>query len=326
MALTGKGQAATSVTMQPSPGRHTYQCESGRTRAVDRAAHCFAALPTRFTFTVDVESHPGGSCAAAPTRRLLDLLDESGSHGTFFVLDDVLRADPVLVREIARRGHEVASHGHAHRHLAAEGPAAFRTGMTAARARLADCLGVAPIGYRAPYFSLTPAAAWAPAILTELGFAYSSSVLPARSLLAGWPGAPARPFRWPDGLVEVPVPLGRIGPLALPFLGGMYLRWLPPWRLRALARDWATTGQDGALWSYCHPYDLDPDARLVHRPDAGWLGSLMLWLNRGSMLPRLEGLLRGRRSVPFVATLDEMAATAQLWQPGGGGTSPQKGR
>ncbi|MEO3470994.1 polysaccharide deacetylase family protein [Roseomonas sp. CAU 1739] len=317
MALTGKGMTATSITMQPSPGRHTYQCESGRTRATDRAARGFASLPTLFTFTVDVESHPGGGGAAAPTRRLLDLLEATGSRGTFFVLDDVTRADPALVREIARRGHEIASHGHAHRHLAAEGPAAFRAGMAAARARLGDLVGQAPIGYRAPFFSLTPAAGWAPAVLAELGFAYSSSLLPARNPLAGWPGAPARPFRWAAGLLELPVPLGRFGPLALPFLGGMYLRWLPAWRLRALSRDWAAKGEGGALWSYCHPYDLDTAARLARRPDVGAVASLMLWLNRRSTLPRLQGLLQGRRSVPFADRLGEIGAQAAAWRPVG---------
>ena len=283
---------------------------------MNRAALGFAPLPALFTFTVDVESYPGGSGAAALTRRLLDLLEATGSLGTFFVLDEVARADPALVREIARRGHEVASHGHAHRHLAAEGPAAFRAGMATAQARLADLSGQAPVGFRAPYFSLTPAARWAPAVLAELGFAYSSSVLPARNPLAGWPGAPHRPFRWASGLLELPVPLGRMGPLALPFLGGMYLRWLPSWRLRTLARDWVAAGHGGVLWSYCHPYDLDTTERLVHRQDVGALGSLMLWLNRRSTLPRLQGLLRGRHSVPFAARLEEIGAGAIAWGPG----------
>lgn len=301
--------------MPSRSGTHTYQCESGRTRAAERAARGFAALPALFTFTVDVESHPGGGGAAALTRRLLDLLEATGSRGTFFVLDEVARADPALVREIARRGHEVASHGHAHRHLAAEGPSAFRAGMLAARGRLAELCGQPPLGYRAPYFSLTPAAGWAPAVLQELGFTYSSSILPARNPLAGWPGAPHRPFRWPGGLLELPVPLGRIGPLALPFLGGMYLRWLPGWRLRSLSLDWAARGDSGALWSYCHPYDLDTAARLERRADAGRLGSLMLWLNRRSTLPRLEGLLQGRQSVPFAARLVEIGAKALVWEP-----------
>jgi polysaccharide deacetylase family protein (PEP-CTERM system associated) len=282
---------------------------------MDRAARGFAPLPALFTFTVDVEAQPGGGGAAAPTRRLLDLLEAADSRGTFFVLDDVAGADPALVREIARRGHEIASHGHAHRHLAAETPAAFRAGMTAARDRLAALTGEAPIGYRAPYFSLTPGAAWAPAVLAELGFTYSSSLLPARNPLAGWPGAPSRPFRWAGGLLELPVPLARMGPLAMPFLGGMYLRWLPSWRLRALSRDWAAGDHGDALWSYCHPYDLDTAERLMRRPDAGRLASLMLWLNRRSTLPRLQGLLEGRRSVPFASRLALIGAQAALWQP-----------
>jgi len=53
----------------------------------------------------------------------------------------------------------------------------------------------------------------------------------------------------------------------------------------------------------------------VRRPDAGALGSLMLWLNRRSTLPRLQGLLRGRRSVPFAARLAEIGAQAPVWPP-----------
>jgi polysaccharide deacetylase family protein (PEP-CTERM system associated) len=282
---------------------------------MDSAARAFASLPPLFTFTVDVEIHPGGACAAAPTRRLLDLLEASDSRGTFFILDDVARTDPSLVREIAGRGHEVASHGYAHRHLATETPECFRTGMAGARSRLADLAGRAPTGYRAPYFSLTPAAGWVPAVLAELGFAYSSSLLPARNPLAGWPGAPRRPFRWDGGLLELPVPLARFGPVAVPFLGGMYLRWLPGWRLKALARNWAAADGGGALWSYCHPYDLDTAERLGWRADVGRFASLMLWLNRRSTLPRLQGLLEGRRSVPFTARLPELVAQAPIWRP-----------
>jgi hypothetical protein len=301
--------------MSPPPGNQRYQGESARTRATDRAARRFAALPRQFTFTVDVEEHGSAGHAAAATARLLDLLDGAGSVGTFFILDSVVRDDPALVREVARRGHEVASHGQAHRHLAEQGPAAFRTGTLAARDRLADLLGRPPAGFRAPYFSLTPAAAWAPAILAEAGFAYSSSVLPAWNPMAGWSGAPRRPFLWPGGMLELPVPVGRVGPLRLPFLGGMYLRWLPPWRLNTLVRSWLAEESEGHLWSYCHPYDLDSDEGLVRRPDAGLAASVMLWLNRGPTLPRLEGLLRGRRSESFAALLPGLRSTAAAWQP-----------
>ena len=38
------------------------------------------------------------------TRRILDLLDEHATRGTFFVLGWVAERNPALVREIARRG------------------------------------------------------------------------------------------------------------------------------------------------------------------------------------------------------------------------------
>jgi polysaccharide deacetylase family protein (PEP-CTERM system associated) len=302
--------------MPPAPGYRKYQSDHGPTRATARAARRLAALPDLFTFTVDVEEHGTGGQAAAQTARLLDMLEAAGARGTFFVLDAVARRDPALVRAIAARGQEVASHGHDHRPLAQVSPAAFRAGMAAARNRIADITGQAPRGYRAPYFSLTPAAGWAPEVLAGLGFAYSSSVLPARNPLAGWPGAPRRPFLWPSGLLELPVPVARLGPWHLPFLGGMYLRWLPPWRLARLAARWAAEEEGGALWSYCHPYDLDQEEGLVRRGDAGALGSLMLWLNRGPTLPRLAGLLQGRRSESFAERLPALRRAAETWSPG----------
>ncbi len=303
---------ANCAVMTPAPGNQRYQRESDRTRAVDRAVRCFAPLSADFTFTVDVEPHGAAPRAAAATHRLLDLLDEAQARGTFFILDAVVRDDPDLVREVARRGHELASHGYAHRRLAQEGPARFAAGMRDARDRLGAVAGAAPRGFRAPFFSLTPEAAWAPDILSELGFAYSSSVVPAWNPLAGWPDAPRRPFLWRSGLLELPVPVARLGPLHLPFLGGMYLRWLPPWRLASLSAAWAAEATEG-LWSYCHPYDLDEEEGLVHRADAGLAGSVMLWLNRGPTLPRLEGLLHGRRSEPFAERLEHLRGAAVVW-------------
>ncbi|MCK4593331.1 polysaccharide deacetylase family protein, partial [bacterium] len=76
--------------------------------------------------TVDVEdwsqstlSHglPITERVVVNTRRLLDLLDECRVKTTMFVLGLVARAHPDLVVEIARRGHEIASHGYAHREI-----------------------------------------------------------------------------------------------------------------------------------------------------------------------------------------------------------------
>lgn len=314
-ASSYQGPSAVTRAAWP-PGRAGEQADWWADRRARRRAALFASLPPLLTFTVDVED-PGSGGLEAPTRRLLDMLEAAGGgRGTFFVLGEAARQAPGLVREIARRGHEVASHGEWHRALEEEQPAEFRHALAGAKARLEDLAGQQVLGYRAPMFSLTPRTApWATEALDALGFAYSSSVVPAWNFLYGFPGAPRRPFLWTGDLLEIPCPVGRIGPLALPFLGGMYLRYLPPWRLRGFAcQPEAASG--GAVWSYCHPYDLDTEARFARAHDRGLVASLMLWLHRGGMAPRLAALLEGRTSVPFAARLEGLRAEAVPFRPG----------
>ncbi|HEU4963922.1 MAG TPA: polysaccharide deacetylase family protein, partial [Bacilli bacterium] len=67
---------------------------------------------------LDIPVEQWGSCedrVVGSTRELLELFDRYGAQGTFFVLGCVARQHPELVEEIARRGHEVGSHGGWHR-------------------------------------------------------------------------------------------------------------------------------------------------------------------------------------------------------------------
>src|SRR6202008_1501867 len=94
------------------------------------------------------------SRVTAQTFRLLDLLDDRGARGTFFTLGMVARHHPGLVRAIAERGHEIASHGWDHTpvfHLGADG---FRADVRRARHTLEALIGCAVRGYRAPNYSI----------------------------------------------------------------------------------------------------------------------------------------------------------------------------
>src|SRR5581483_11122678 len=51
------------------------------------------------------------------TERLLDILDEAQIRGTFFVVGMLAERFPDLVREVHRRGHEIASHTYTHRQI-----------------------------------------------------------------------------------------------------------------------------------------------------------------------------------------------------------------
>jgi hypothetical protein len=203
------------------------------------------------------------------------------------------------------------------------GACALKAETRRAREVLEDLTGSAVTGFRAPYFSLTTEAA-AEAV-AEAGYAYSSSLLPARGFLFGTPGAPRRPFLWGGargcGLLELPVPVATLYGVAVPPLGGMYLRYLPPFDLRAML-----PRLEGPLvWTYCHPYDLDaaePRGR-ASRPDrwaegraVGRVAAGFLRANRPITARRLAAIhdtaRAGRVSVPLVERLEEARRYAGL--------------
>jgi peptidoglycan-N-acetylglucosamine deacetylase len=293
-------------------------------------AEDFFPLPERITFTVDVEDHhapaapgEGPSPCAAMTARILDFLAEREIRGTFFVVGDVAERMPGLIREIAARGHEVASHSHRHVPLVEEPRDRFAAAIGASKRLLEDLAGAPVLGFRAPLFSLTPESAWAVDVLYEAGFLYSSSVVPAPTLAFGWRGVPPTPFRWPCGLLELPCPVGAMGPFRLPFLGGMYLRYLPPSHLRQAARSCSTD----AVWTYCHPYDLDSEEPFRRLPRVGLVSSFFLWWNRGLTLERLDLIVRGRHPAPFRDLYAELAMSAIPFTPPDGGAGvPAAGR
>jgi polysaccharide deacetylase family protein (PEP-CTERM system associated) len=244
------------------------------------------------TFTYDLEDSRASSAVperySTMTSRVLDFLDEHGARGTFFVVGELAEASPALVAEIAARGHEVALHGWRHVPLDQLSPAALREDLRRGKALLEDATGAEVTGFRAPIFSLVPATVWATDELRDAGFAYSSSVLPARNPLYGFAGAPRAPFRWPSGLVELPCPVAGAGRVSLPYLGGVYLRYLPLPVILALA-DHARDAP--APWIYCHPYDFDAEEPFTVMPHAGWLTSRILHLRRGRSFERIATLL-----------------------------------
>lgn len=85
------------------------------------------------------------------TRAILDLLDAHGARATFFLVGERAAARPDLVREIARRGHEIGNHSHAHPQARfwALGPRRMREEIDTAQRTLAAITGVVPTRFRA---------------------------------------------------------------------------------------------------------------------------------------------------------------------------------
>jgi peptidoglycan/xylan/chitin deacetylase (PgdA/CDA1 family) len=271
-----------------------------------------------FLFSVDLEDVrdmiPGGALhrEAVPgsTLRYLDWLDRARAACTFFVVGRTAASYPDLMREIIRRGHEIACHTQSHRPLRELGREGLRIDLERNIESLVRCGASEIRGFRAPIFSLTGETRWAYGVLRGLGIDYSSSVLPARSPLFGWPGFGGE--RVIEGVREIPVSVGP-RPLAVPFAGGVYLRCLPRPILRRLLDRAARRGEP--LVGYVHPYDIDTRQELFIHPHLGGIRFLnrLMYVNRDRVFERLDEVLRrGFRIVTYrrYAAAQEGAAVA----------------
>lgn len=191
------------------------------------------------------------------TELLLDLFASKGVEATFFVLGWVADRFPDLVREIDRRGHELATHGYSHRLLTAMQPEEFRADLQRSLAVLAPLTSQEIRGFRAPSFSLTKRTLWALDILRESGIRYDSSVFPvAFHPDYGIPEAGLSPYALADDLLELPMGVAEVLGRRIPCSGGGYFRLYPYALTRALMRKCNREGRP--VMFYLHPWEADP--------------------------------------------------------------------
>jgi len=194
------------------------------------------------------------------TTKVLRLLRETGARATFFVLGYVAARHPELVAQIRDAGHEVASHGYHHQfvyHLTRD---EFRADVERSIQVLQEVTGERPLGYRAPFFSITKRSWWAFDVLAEVGFRYDSSIYPVFNHRYGIPDAPRFAHRiefdGKGGLLELPISTVRIG-FNLPVGGGVYFRFLPYRLMRMFVKQINREEKPALL--YFHPWEMDPD-------------------------------------------------------------------
>jgi polysaccharide deacetylase family protein (PEP-CTERM system associated) len=222
------------------------------------------------------------------TDRFLQMFADASVHATFFTLGWVADRHPALVRRIVAAGHELASHGYAHRLAHEQTPDAFREDVGRARRLLEDVGGVPVVGYRAPTFSINTRNPWAFGVLADEGHAYSSSIYPIRHDLYGMPDAPRGPHRVADGrLLEIPMTTVQVGSRNLPCAGGGYFRLLP-YVLFRLALRRANVEQSGIF--YTHPWEIDPGQ--PRNTAAPRMSQFRHYVNIGRTAHRIGRLLR----------------------------------
>jgi polysaccharide deacetylase family protein (PEP-CTERM system associated) len=196
------------------------------------------------------------------TRRLLEMCEEYGVRGTFFVLGWVAERWPGLVRDIRDAGHELGTHGQDHRRVTTLTPSEFREDIRRSKATIEGVAGVEVIGYRAPSYSIVRETMWAMDVLAEEGFRYDSSIFPIRHDHYGIPDFPRfpRPVLGKNGsaLHEFPISTIRFAGMNLPFVGGGYLRHFPLPFIRWGMRHLNDRERRPAI-VYIHPWEIDPE-------------------------------------------------------------------
>lgn len=256
---------------------HTEEALAALSSIPSTGAHSAAAQAKQAcVFSVDVEdwfhildlpgTPPLAKWAALPSRveknllKLLDILDEANAKVTCFFLGWVAQRFPHLVKEAAKRGHEIASHGYAHLLTSHMTPAGFLRDAKKSKRILEDVVGQQVYGYRAAGFSVTESTRWFFDKLIEAGYLYDSSVFPARRGHGGLPNGQRGPhiIAGPSGdIIEFPMTVEPVFGAPMCFFGGGYLRLFPYAMMKHMAKRVLANGLPVIF--YVHPREIDPE-------------------------------------------------------------------
>jgi peptidoglycan-N-acetylglucosamine deacetylase len=225
------------------------------------------------------------------TPRILDLLDAHSIKASFYIPGYVAETHVELVREIARRGHEVGHHGYLHESPASVSLEEEQEILEKGINILSEITGEAPRGYRSPGWDLSEHSL---ELLVSHDFLYDSSLMGDDApYLVEVNGSGQKmveiPVQWllddAPNFVYAPA-ANRTGPMRNP--DEVYDSWAAEF--------------DG-LYRYGRAFTLTMHPQYIGRP-----GRLL-------MLERLIGHIRSFPNVEFMRAIDVAQMQCTPWNP-----------
>lgn len=191
--------------------------------------------------------------------KTLDLLDERSIKATFFILGEVAKHYPDVVKRIAKRGHHIGCHSFSHNFLGKCNREAVIKDTQLAIASIEDCIGYKVNAYRAPAFSITEKNKWVLEVLVENGIKYDCSIFPAVRSFGGFPTYPVQS----PSIIEISgykikeFPMSPVTIMGHKFIysGGGYFRLFPYWKIKSLAKN------SDYVMTYFHIKDFDKNQK-----------------------------------------------------------------
>ncbi len=238
--------------------------------------------------------------------RMLEILGERSVKASCFFLGWVAERFPNLVKEAAAQGHEIASHGYAHRLIYTMTRDEFIEDARRTRTLLEDLSGDAVAGYRSAGFSVTRDTAWFFDALVDAGYRYDSSVFPAPRGHGGMKNGTRRPYRI-GSLVEFPITVAEFLGRPMCFFGGGYLRLFPYSLIRRKAHE--VLRENRPVVFYVHPREIDPDHPRLEMPPARRFKS---YVNLRTTEPKLRSILAEFPLTTFAGYLSAHAGQLEV--------------
>lgn len=194
--------------------------------------------------------------------RILQELDNRQLKATFFCLGWIAEKHPDVIRKIHAQGHHIGCHSYQHELATRFSREEFKNDTKKAKVLIEDLTGEPVDAYRAPGFSITENNTWALEVLSELGFLYDCSILPASHDYGGFQSFTNKQpvlLKLKNSLQikEFPVSVHTFWNKGFVFSGGGFFRFFPFF----LIQHWAI--ETNYLMTYFHARDFDPGQPVI---------------------------------------------------------------
>lgn len=244
------------------------------------------------------------------TLTALDLLDRFEAKVTFFSLGWIAERQPNIIREITRRGHEIACYSNLNIENISQ--TEFKEEILRTRDALQQASGQKVLGFRAANRWQMSEAEWALKILAEEGFAYDASIVPTKNALRA---NPDRRFAWQvtfeeKQIWEFPVSTFKMPGFLMPVAGGNFFRQFPHTIIKQAVKNWHES-YDAPFVMYFHVWELDRAQPRIS--SASSLTKLRHYRNLGKMYWVIEDYLKKYNFASFAEYLNLDATLDPEW-------------
>lgn len=219
---------------------------------------------------------------------IFELLENNNQKATFFCLGWVARKYPHILKKIADKGFEIATHSDLHQLAYEQDYNTFKADLQTSIIAIEDIIGQKVRAYRAPGFSIKNENKWVFETLLECGIEIDCSLFPAKRSHGGFEEFGHAEPCWieTNGLKIKEFPINLYKGLGVPtiFSGGGYFRLLPHFMLDNLTKN------TEYMMTYFHPRDFDAGQPIIE--ELSYLRKFKSYYGLKNCLPKLEKLIQ----------------------------------